>query len=195
MPKGEDMGNGGLLPDGLQGKLVIVPALNIMFGSDLQKTKNKFILLRNLYQKLGEHDDTGNDKGVARRQRTLRHVAWLLTAETFDKPVEYPYPNTRFQLWLRYLTWIEHVATNYQVTVNGQPSRLKPAAAIKKAIILALQNNTKIVFDWDKAPGPFELTVDVVQNVTPMTIAVKSIKGEDIPATVLSDYDDILDKN
>ncbi len=188
------MGNGGLLPSGLQGKLVIVPGLDKMFGPDLADTKNKFRLLKqHFFQKLGDHDDAGTDKGVGRRQRTLRHVAWILTADIFDRPPDYPYPNKRFQLWLRYLTWIEHVATNYKVTVNGQPSNLKPAAAIKKTIVLALQNNTKIKFDWDPATGPYELTVDVVQNVAPMTIKLTSIKGEDIPGTILSDDDDVLD--
>jgi hypothetical protein len=118
-----------------------------------------------------------------------------LTDDIFDDPSLYPYPNDRFRLWLRYLTWVEHIATKYSVTVDGQPSNLTPAAVIKRTILLSLQNDTQILFDWSDATGSaYELTVDVVQNANPMRINVASIKGEAIPNTINSDDDDVLDE-
>jgi hypothetical protein len=188
------MGNGGALPDKLQASAVILPALNYMFdpAGGLPQTQVSFRLLKRFYRHLGDHAD--HDQGTNRRERTLRHLGWLLTAEMFDDPSRYPYPNDRFRLWLRYLTWLEHIAANYTVTVDGQPSNLTPAAAIKRTILRSIQNNTQILFDWGPAGGAHELTVDVMQTTNPMRIVVTSIKQEVIPNTIYSDDDDVLDQ-
>jgi hypothetical protein len=189
------MGNGGLTPDNLQAQIFIVPALNEMFdpAAGLPLTQANFRQLKRFYRRLGEH--AAHDQGASRRQRTLRHLAWLLTAEFFDDPTQYPYPNNRFRLWLRYLTWIEHIAANYKVTVDGQPSNLTPAAAIKATLLRSLQNGTQVIFDWKPpASAAYELTVEVIQNVSPMRINVTSIKEESIPSTISSDDDDLLDQ-
>ena len=190
------MGNGGVLPDGLQAKKVILPALNDMFdpAAGLPQTKVYFKLLKKFYKRLGEHAD--HSQGTDRRHRTLRHLGWLLTADIFDQPTLYPYPNDRFRLWLRYLTWVEHIAKKYAVTIDGKASKLTPAAAIKGTILLSLQNDTQIVFDWmTPTNAAYDLTVDIVQNVSPMRINVTSIKGEAVPNTINSDDDDVLDQN
>jgi hypothetical protein len=189
------MGNGGILPDKLQAMNFIVPGLNQMFdpAGGLPQTKAKVKLLKTLYVHLGEHAD--HSQGADRRQRTLRHLGWLLTDTMFDIPKTYPYPNDRLRLWLRYLTWIEHIAAKYSVTVDGQPSNLSPAAAIKKTLQLSLKNDTKIVFNWtDATGGPYELKVDVVQNTDPLTINVASIKEDALPSSISSDDDDVLDQ-
>ena len=187
------MGNGGLTPDNLQAQQFIVPALNAMFdpAAGLASTQASFTQLKRFYRHLGEH--APHDQGTSRRQRTLRHVAWLLTAEIFDDPTTYPYPNDRFRLWLRYLTWVEHIAANYKVTVNGQSSNLTPAAAIKATLARSLQSGTQIIFDGNPPAGStYALTVDVIQNTNPMRINLTSIKEEAIPASIKSDDDDTL---
>ena len=52
------MGNGGLTPDNLQGKLFIVPALNKMFdpAAGLPDTRDNFKHLKKFYKHLGEDD-------------------------------------------------------------------------------------------------------------------------------------------
>jgi hypothetical protein len=184
------MGNGGALPDAVQAH-VIVPALNYMFdlNGGLPQTQVSFRQLKRFYRHLGDHQD--HDQGTNLRQRSLRHLAWLLTDHIFDGG-EYQYPNPRFRLWLRYLTWVEHFATNYSVTVDGRHSNERPAAAIKRTIIISIRDGREILFDWQPGSGNPELTVDVTRATDPMKIFLTSIKQEHIPTTVTSDYDDEL---
>jgi hypothetical protein len=193
--KGKYMGNGGFLPNKLEAMKFIVPALNKMFDPNggLPQTKANVKILKQFYVHLGEHAD--HSAGADRRQRTLRHLGWLLTDTMFDVPATYPYPNDRLKHWLRYLTWVEHIAAKYKVTLNNQASNSTPAAVIKQTLLLSLKHDKQIVFDWtDATGGAYELTVDVMQNTDPMTINVASIKEGDIPTPPYSDDDDALDQ-
>jgi hypothetical protein len=193
------MGNGGALPSAVQVQ-VIVPALDYMFDPNggLPQTQVNFRLLARFYRNLGDPAD--HDQGISLRQRTLRHLAFLLTDHIFDTPniPGYGYPNRRFRLWLRYLTWLEHFATNCTVKINGQyVTNVKPADAIKHTLLMSIRTNREIKFDWQpggSGGGP-ELTVDITRPADVrqgMTIALTSKREDEIPDTVTSDYDDIL---
>ena len=173
----------------------ITDGLTDLFKAKLGRTKAKFDdLTSNTYKHLFKHDAaaTGSD----RRQRSLRHAAWLLTAEIFAD--QNPHTLTvKFRLWLRYLTWIERAPpAGAVVKVNGVVNGDSPAKAMLDTLWKAMDRTKQVEFHWDLPDNqhPGMLTVEV-QNVNePYSISVWSIMVSDLDNianyTALSDSED-----
>src|SRR5687768_125200 len=82
----------------------IKDGLNDLFGNrHLGDTRVKHGHFKRVYRGLLERNRSAT--GADKRQRSLRHAAWLLTAEIFANISEGHEPTFRY--FLRWLTWIE----------------------------------------------------------------------------------------
>lgn len=154
----------------------IKQGLNDLFGpSGLGGTQSKHNHLKGRYPNLFRHD--AGATGAGRRQRSLRHAAWLLTDDIFhNAPADH---QPKFRYWLRWLTWIERDPPNDAIvvvdgTVQGQDG-MKPAEAILRTLFRALDRTRTVEFDWDPAPqGQPHLTV-IVDRPGPGPYKIKVI--------------------
>src|SRR3974390_1692384 len=139
----------------------IKQGLNDLFGQHLPHVRTKHSEAKQRYPGLLEHDASAT--GLDRRQRSLRHAAWLLTDEIFANAPDGHQPTFRY--WLRWLTWIERAPPGgAQVTVVGPPVDLSPADngvltpahAILDTLFRAIDRTRRVEFDWNLAPvgGP-----------------------------------------
>ena len=196
------MGKGVILPSADQAQ-AIASNLNTMFSEPyFEATKARYHALKAHYPALLEHK--AGEAGTSRRQRTLRHAGWLLTADVdFGAALSGTalYPAKKFRLWLRWLTWVEqHQQPNSTVTIDGQTTtRETPAQAIKETLRQAFNkpNNApdgiSVTFTWlPPAATETELVVVVLRTAPQYSIVVKSRSVEDISGLPDADDDDKL---
>jgi len=135
----------------------------------------------------------GGGGGADRRQRTLRHAAWLLMGHKFDSNA----PTELLRKWLRYLTWIgqDGFHPSAKVIVDNNHSSETPAQAILITIKKSIDQDYPITFRW-YASGSTDpaLKVDVTRTTpdqnTPMTISITSKREVDLPSTIHSSDED-----
>jgi len=193
------MGKGVTLP-GRDQALAIASDLNTMFSTDnFEVTKARYHALKSHYPAFLEHKD--NETGASRRQRTLRHAGWLLTADVdfgaSDTGTAF-YPAKKFRLWLRWLSWIEHKPPpNSVVIVNETASNETPAQAIKKTLYAAFDrphdfaNPASVLFSWQQASGPLGLQVEVDRRGPRYGIKITSLNVNQLNDFMEPDEDDI----
>jgi hypothetical protein len=175
--------------------------LDEMFGitadptKDLRNSKDKVSKLKlNHYKNLLEPSNS-TVHFSDRRQRTLRHAAWLLTAEKFDST-----PGDLFRRWLRYLTWLGHGpwAPNPPVVRVDGTVVASAEEAIKATLLISLNsppgNPITITFNWSltNKTDPSNLNVFITRATNPMNITIRSSPEISVTGAVHSDDDDVL---
>jgi hypothetical protein len=158
----------------------IKDGLNELFGRDIGNTRTRHGHLKHAIPGLMKKNRAAT--GADRRQRSLRHAAWLLTAEIFaNAPKDH---DPTFRYFLRWLTWLERAVPpqNTIVFVDGVQQHpetnagdMTAAEAILDTVDQAIDRTKTVRFDWQSASDtdpPLSVAVD--RRNRPYTVEVRS---------------------